>query len=218
MTVAFGVVAHTARQEQAARLALSLPAAPWPPLVCVDDGTLGPVANHRRVWAGLDRLSTDWVCVLEDDARPVDEFAEQLHAALAVAASPVVSLYLGTGRPPGVQAQVRRALGHAEQAGACWVTAPRMLHAVGICLRSNLVADMLAATGHLPPRIPADQRWDRWLTRRRLPVAYAVPSLVDHADTPTLVQHPDRQPRTEPRRAWRTGTRTQWTRAAVHLT
>lgn len=217
MTIVFGVVAHTARQETAARLALSLPHSPSPPLVCVDDGTLGPVANHRRVWSSLGRVGTGWVCVLEDDAQPIDGFAEQLHAALAAAPSPVVSLYLGTSRPPGVQAQVRRALGHAERVGACWVTAPRMLHAVGICLRTTLIPDMLSATGPLHPRIAADERWDRWLRRRGLAVAYAVPSLVDHADTPTLVTHPDRQPRTQPRRAWRTGGRTQWTGAAVPL-
>ncbi|MGI5216264.1 hypothetical protein [Nocardia sp. CA-290969] len=209
--IAFGVVAHPARLTAAQALAGRLDGH-----LSVDDGR-GPVANHRAVWQHFAGTAAGWVCVLEDDALPVDGFGEQLRAALAEAPHPVVSLYLGTGRPPGVQSRIRTALDRADAQGACWVTADRMLHAVGICLRARHIGDMLAFTGRAPELAAADSRWDRWLRARRLRVAYAVPSLVDHADGATLVQHPDRQPRNEVRRAWQAGARVQWSRSCVRL-
>ncbi|WP_280365921.1 hypothetical protein [Nocardia wallacei] len=209
--VAFGVVAHTARRPAAELLAAQLGA-----YLSVDDGTLGAVGNHRHVWEVLVDAPARWVCVVEDDAVPVTDFGDQLAAALAAAPSPVVSLYLGRSRPPGwTQRQVRSAVDAADSVGACWVMADRMLHAVGVCLRANLVRDMLTHTRHVRKLVPVDQRFDRWLRLRKLRVAYSVPSLVDHRDGPTLIEHPDGQPRTEPRTAWRTGGRAAWTSLTV---
>lgn len=209
--VAFGVVAHTARRSAAELLADQLGA-----YLSVDDGTLGAVGNHRHVWEMLVDARAHWVCVLEDDAAPVDGFGEQLAAALAAAPSPVVSLYLGRSRPPGwTQRQVHSAVDAAAKVGACWVMADRMLHAVAICLRADLVRDMLVHTRHVRKLVPADQRFDRWLRLRKLRVAYSMPSLVDHHDGPTLIDHPDGQPRTEPRTAWRTGRRAAWSSLTV---
>ncbi|MGA6208055.1 hypothetical protein ACPESR_25210 [Nocardia testacea] len=210
--IVFGVVAHPARRAAAQALAGRLDAH-----LSVDDRGRGPVGNHRAVWTELAAAGAEWGCVLEDDALLVDGFVEQLPAALAAAPHSTVSLYLGTGRPPGIQSRVRAALERADRADACWVTADRMLHAVGICLRTRHIGDMLTHTGRAPKQAAADARWDRWLRARRTRVAYAVPSLIDHADGPTLVDHPDRQPRTEVRRAWRTGARGQWSRASVRL-
>lgn len=211
--VAFGVVAHRARRAAALDLADRLGA-----YLSVDDGTLGGAANHRHVWEVLVDAPARWVCVLEDDAVPVAGFAEQLEAALAVAPSPVVSLYLGTSRPPRVQVRIENALRRADQSGACWITATAMLHAVGVCLRTDLVADMLTCTRTAAARTPADERFTPWLRRRRLCVAHTVPSLVEHADWPTTIDHhADGQPRTEPRRAWRAGSRVRWTGLTVRL-
>ncbi|MFJ1459742.1 hypothetical protein [Nocardia sp. N2S4-5] len=210
--VAFGVVAHTARRPAAELLAAQLGA-----YLSVDDGTLGAVGNHRHVWEVLVDAPARWVCVVEDDAVPVTDFGDQLAAALAAAPSPVVSLYLGSSRPPGwMQARMQLAVDAAESADACWVMTDRMLHAVGICLRADLVQDMLVHTKHVRKLVPADQRFDRWLRLRRLRVAYTLPSLVDHRDGLTLIDHPDGQPRDEPRTAWRIGGRDSWTtRTAV---
>lgn len=210
--IAFGVVAHETRRAAALELAESLDAR-----ICVDDGTLGATANHRRLWETLADTTADWMCVLEDDAQPVTGFGVQLAAATVVSPSPVISLYLGTSRPPDVQRRIQTALTRADRAGACWVTADRMLHAVGICLHRRLVADMLTHTRHVSARTPADERFNRWLRLRRLRVAYAVPSLVEHADGPTLIDHRDGQARTEPRTAWRVGTPAVWSRTAVAL-
>src|SRR5690606_8297214 len=125
-SVAFGVVAHQARRDAALALADPLGA-----YVSLDDGTLGAEANHLRVWEVLADASAEWVCVLEDDAVPSPNFLAQITAALTVAPSPVVSLYLGRSRPPGVQSRIQGAIRRLDAEGACWITADRMLHAVG---------------------------------------------------------------------------------------
>ncbi|MCM6774983.1 hypothetical protein NDR87_26420 [Nocardia sp. CDC159] len=206
------MVAHIARRPAAELLAEQLDA-----YLSVDDGARGAVGNHRHVWGVLVDAATDWVCVVEDDAEPIPEFRQQLGAALAVTPTPVVSLYLGTSRPPSVQARVHTALARADRIGAMWITSHRMLHAVGICLRAELITDMLTHTRTTPARVPADTRLDRWLRARRLQVAYSVPSLVDHHDGPTLLHHSDGQARDTPRRAWRVGPRSMWTPQAVSL-
>ncbi|MBF6515251.1 hypothetical protein IU421_13270 [Nocardia cyriacigeorgica] len=211
-SVAFGVVAHQARR--AAALALADPLGAY---VSLDDGVLGAEANHLRVWEVLADASAEWVCVLEDDAVPSPNFLAQITAALTVAPSPVVSLYLGRARPPGVQSRIQGAIRRLDAEGACWITADRMLHAVGICVRANLTDDMLVHLRRAPDRFPADERYNTWLRVRRHRVAYAVPSLVEHADGPTLIDHPDRQARTEPRHAWRAGWRPVWSSRSVRL-
>ncbi|MBF6138126.1 hypothetical protein IU501_34725 [Nocardia otitidiscaviarum] len=208
--VAFGVVAHHARRDAALTLAGGLDA-----MCSIDDGTLGAEANHRVVWTACAAERADWVCVLEDDAQPVDDFPAQLAVALAVAPSPVVSLYLGTSMSAGLNERIRRALVRADRLDACWVISERMLHAVAICLRADLVRDMLTITRN--ERRPADQRFERWLRARGLRVAYSVPSLVDHADGPTLIAHPDRLPRRRQRKAWTVGGREHWNGSTVLL-
>jgi hypothetical protein len=56
-----------------------------------------------------------------------------------------------------------------------------------------------------------------WSTRNNVEVAYTVPSLVDHADGPTLVQHRDSSVREPGRVAWKTGTRRKWDSNSVPL-
>lgn len=208
--VAFGVVAHIARLDAAAALAGRLDA-----VLSVDDGSLGAEANHRLVWRALAGSEAEWVCVLEDDAVPVEDFEAQLVPALTMAPSPIVSLYLGTARPPTVQEQIRRALIRVDRIGACWLVTNQMLHAVGICMRTALVRDMLEVTDH--QRLPADERFGRWLRARRHMVAYTVPSLVDHADGSTLIAHRDGQSRTRARKAWSVGGREVWNGSTVTL-
>lgn len=57
-----------------------------------------------------------------------------------------------------------------------------------------------------------------WITcGYRHHTAYTLPSLVDHADGPSVHQHQDGIPRTLPRKAWRTGTRDVWTTKAIEM-
>jgi hypothetical protein len=153
---------------------------------------------------------------MEDDAVPVDGFTDQAEQALAVAPEPVVSFYLGRGRPVRWQQErVSVAVALAEQQDPHWFTCTHLLHAVAVAIHGDLVEDWLdwAHTSTLP----IDERITAWCLTRDHRVAYSWPSLVDHADGPSLVRHSTGNPGAGPRIAWRTGTRHTWTPAATRM-
>lgn len=209
---AIGVVAHVDRADQARTLAASVGAVH----LSIDDGTLGCRHHHTKVWAHLAQHShgDDWLAVLEDDAVPVDGFCDQLHQVLSVAPAPVVSLYLGTCRPPHQQACISEAINQADRDGAHWITTDRLLYGVGVAIKTNLVASMLADTD---PKIPIDYAIRDWARRSGHRIGFCWPSILDHRDDNTLFRHPDGEPRDTTRKAWRTGTRTHWTNKAVNI-
>ncbi|MCX8559786.1 hypothetical protein OS122_02585 [Mycolicibacterium mucogenicum] len=211
-STSFAIVAHSSRLQQTLALATAVGGASlW-----FDDGTLGCERNHQRAWEWHRQNTTHgWAIVLEDDAVPVPDFTAQLRTALDVARSPVVSLYLGTSRPPAWQPRVRDATTAANEHDASWIVGPQLLHAVGVAIHSDYVpalCDWLPAT-----KCPVDQAIAAWAVTWQHDVAYTWPSLVDHADDDTIAEHHDGSPRTEPRKAWRTGTRTTWTSRTVHM-
>jgi GR25 family glycosyltransferase involved in LPS biosynthesis len=208
--ISTAVVAHEARITAATELAKNLDA-----VLTVDDGSLGAEANHLRAWQATGTVDADWALVLEDDAIPVPNFLEQAKQALAVAPAPIVSFYLGKNKPKAWQHRIAQALDQADMAGAHWIDTHYLLHAVAVAMRSDLREDWLDWAPHHD--FPIDQRLSEWARCRGHRIAYSLPSLVDHADWPTLVQHRDRQPRIEPRIAWRTGTRDQWSRRTVTI-
>lgn len=210
MNIAIGIVAHTRRASQAQQLAAAVAA----DTMSVDPGTIGPTANHRAVWKACADLGADWTVVLEDDAVPAQDFRQQLAAMLDTAPTPVVSLYLGTGRPPQWQPWALHAVKLATKTDACHIRARRLLHAVGVAIRTDLVEDMLA---HTAGTTPIDEAITDWAAGpAAAEISYCFPSLVDHADGPTVTRHRDGAPRTQPRKAWRHGTRDTWTELAVY--
>lgn len=215
MSHAVGVVGHVDRANMVERLAGLVK----PDIVSIDDGTLGCEGNHRAVWRHLanDYPHAHWAVVLEDDALPVADFTPQLEAALRVAPTPIVSLYLGRLRPPKYQDAI--AATAANDQGAHWFIANRLLHAVGVAIRTTMVDSMLAYTSKpLPSRRPIDEAITYWAQAAKMPVAYTWPSLVDHADqTPVIAERVDKAPRTPGRVAWRTGKRAQWCARAVSI-
>lgn len=208
------VVAHRSRSRMAHALARKVDA----DRVLTDDGTLGCEGNHRRSWQWLadNAGGCGWCVVLEDDALPVSRFREELDAALAVAPSPVVGLYLGRGKPRLAQDRIANAI--VRVGDASWITAPRLWHGVGTAVLADLVPDLVQYLERRDDR-PIDEAITAWAMDRNRPVAYTWPSLVDHADVePVIRQRADRQPRDRPRRAWRVGHREEWTSAAVAVT
>lgn len=211
------VVAHTKRAQQAHQLMSDVGAA----YMNIDGGQnqIGCNANHKKVWQWLaDNNTTDWSIVLEDDA-VVEGFVEQAEAALAVAPSPVVSFYFGKHHIPtlDIEQQKRQAVARAQAADAHWITSRQLLHAVAIAIRTEHVADMLAHINTLPDFFPIDEAITHWTTNNQIDVAYTWPSLVDHADQPTLFTHHDKMDRPPGRVAHSVGTRTEWTDKSVTL-
>lgn len=132
-------------------------------------------------------LGHEWAVILEDDGLPVKGFREQAGLALAAAPDPVVSFYLGRRRPPQFQVPIANALHRADEADACWIRWVEGLHGVASAMRTDLVDGFLARRD---PQLPIDQAMGRWACGEGLQISYSTPSLVDHADAPTLVQAP----------------------------
>lgn len=204
-----GVVAHTSRAVQAETLLRTVRG----DVISIDDGTLGCDRNHQYVLTQLAALPSRWSVVLEDDAIPVGNVEYQLRYALALAPSQIVSLYLGRKRPPQYQRAIRDAIADADTTGANYIIGTRLFHAVGYAIRTHLLPSLLRHRSTLP----IDQHISQWAQHHGHVVSYTWPSLVDHADGPTLFDHPDRQPRHPGRTAHRVGRVEHWSIQAVTM-
>ncbi|WP_205955405.1 hypothetical protein [Pantoea stewartii] len=162
----------------------------------LDDKDGGANANHRRAieWASQQDCR---VVILEDDALLVDGFIEKVAVWLGRFPDDLLSFYLGTGRPPQYQLEVATKLIDSDQRQTEYITMSRLIHGVCYSIPQHRITDVLT-------------RWDS-----AKPADYAVGyayggdviypcySLVDHADSDTVEQHPDNEQRTQRRRAWR---------------
>jgi len=189
--VKFAIVAHPSRYEAAINLAIPLKA-----YVFLDDIGAGANANHCRAieWAGQQNCR---VVIMEDDALLVDGFADKVEAWINRFPDDLLSFYLGTGRPPQYQLEVATKLIDSDQRQTDYITMSRLIHGVCYSIPQHRITDVLT-------------RWDS-----AKPADYAVGdayggdviypcySLVDHADSDIVEQHPDNEQRTQRRRAWR---------------
>lgn len=213
MSVSTGIVAHTSRRLETGKL-LDLLGEYYRGQVYLDDGTLGCEGNHLRTWRGAHEHAVRhrllWCVVLEDDAVPVDHYCADLEMALDNAPSPVVSLYLGRGRPEYAQKKIERAI----EMNRPYCVASRLYHCVAVAIRTDLVPGMIeTATKAVNEADKAiDEAITEWCKQQMWPVAYANPSLVEHADGPSLTRHRGNDRAPVYRKAWVTGTRTDWWR------
>ncbi|MDH0055739.1 hypothetical protein [Pantoea ananatis] len=189
--IKFVIVAHHSRLEAVMNLKRRLNAH-----FLLDDKDGGANANHRRAieWASMQDCR---VVILEDDALLVDGFTEKVAAWLDRFPDDLLSFYLGTGRPPQYQQEVATKLIDSDQRQTDYITMSRLIHGVCYSIPQHRITDVLT-------------RWDS-----AKPADYAVGdayggaviypcySLVDHADSNTVEQHPDNEQRTQRRRAWR---------------
>lgn len=212
--IPLAIVAHKSRSLRAEKLADVLKAE----FIATDDGTLGPGANHDVAWQWHSQdNASPWSVVLEDDAVPVKGFREQLAMALEAAPSPVVSLYLGRGRPPHVQPAIMR----VAATEANWWQAHTLLHCVGVAIKTALIGDMLAERIR---GLPIDESIGNWADYRQLIVSYCNPSIVDHDyRLPTTILERtsgyagETGERPEVRKAWKFGKRDRWNSSAVWI-
>lgn len=209
--IAIGIVAHKDRLEQATNLVEQVGAVDWN----VDDGTLGCNGNHYKLLTMLrkNNPNVEWYVVMEDDAVPVQDFVTQLPKALDAAPAKIVSLYLGTSNPIHWQDAIGRAIACAE----AWIVGTHLLHGVAYAVNCTLIDPLIA---NLKPDSlrPIDEQISSWAYPNHHFVAYTHPSLVDHADgEPVITHRVDGAPRKNPRKAWRTGSRTSWRSKSVLL-
>lgn len=179
------VVGHISRQRQAENLASSVGGE-----LFLDNLTLGATWNHLRAlnWAAPKQ---GHLIVLEDDAQPVKGFLELARQWIKQHPYDLTSFYLGTGKPPQYQAAIIQALALAPE----YITLPTLVHAVAYVLPCEKISSLPLST-----RKVADYGLgNAWTRTTGRPVLYTTPSLVDHADTPSVEQ----AGRTLPtRRAW----------------
>lgn len=207
------IVAHSRRRREAERLStiVGAQAISW------DNHHQGCEANHRKAWSWLAQGRPEqYSVVLEDDVVVAQDFRHQLNKVLAVAPSPLVSLYLGQGRPPHWQPAIAYAITSLTR-DVCWFLGPELLSAQGYAIRTSLLPSLLNATKDTDT--PIDEQISKWAKRKKITVAYTWPSIVNHReDLPPLIeQRADGQPRIEKRVAWRFGGRPKWSISAAEM-
>ncbi|WP_034913020.1 hypothetical protein [Erwinia sp. 9145] len=184
--IKFVVVGHHSRRDKANDLAESLGA-----LTLIDKGDNGAAWNHFRAieWAGQQNCR---VVIVEDDALPVPEFKDKAVGWLARYPDDLLSFYLGTGRPPQWQSEIKRKLAD----NADFITLPTLIHGVCYSIPQQHIQRILDKWPlHLAADYAIGRAWGR-------DVIYPSYSLVDHADGESVEKHPDGAKRTEVRRAW----------------
>lgn len=189
--VKFVVVGHHTRYASAVLLAGELGAH-----LLLDEGNHGANWNHRRAleWAVEQSCR---VVVLEDDALPVPGFADKVADWQARFPDDMLSFYLGTGRPPQYQKEIAGMLVDADRVCGDHIVMSKLIHGVCYSPPPGRLARMLNSWNKT---LAADYAVGEAYGGR---VIYPCYSLVDHADLPTVERHPDNEPRTERRRAWR---------------
>lgn len=189
--VRFVVIGHHTRFASAVLLAGELGAH-----LLLDEGNHGANWNHRRAleWAAEQSCR---VVVLEDDALPVPGFADKVADWLARFPDDMLSFYLGTGRPPQYQKEIAGMLVDADRVCGDHIVMSKLIHGVCYSPPPCRLASMLNSWNKT---LAADYAVGEAYGGR---VIYPCYSLVDHADLPTVERHPDNEPRTERRRAWR---------------
>ncbi|MFT2931959.1 hypothetical protein [Enterobacter sp. HA-027-I-ECC] len=186
------IVAHHSRRTMAEELASKLEA----DIVFMDEHSVGANSNHLRAlrWAAEQ---SDRVIIIEEDALPVDGFRYKAQDWLARFPDDMLSFYLGTGRPPQYQKEIAGMLVESDRVNADYLVLSKLIHGVCYSPPQGRLARMLKAWNKT---LAADYAVGEAFGGR---VIYPCYSLVDHADLPTVERHPDNEPRTERRRAWR---------------
>lgn len=208
MKLSITVMAHPARADQAKALANQVGAS-----IAFDYGKGQNVTGDFAWRLGLSVRSADWVIVLEDDAVPIPGFRKHAEAALAhIPQDSLISFYTGTGQPR--PEKVAKAVAEADAAGNAWLECDALLWGVAVALPAGRVPEMLeSVVTH--PDTRYDTRLSNWAYGIGLPIFYTNPSLVDHADGPSLIHRPGQRP---PRRAHRVGTPDSWFTPATRIT
>lgn len=229
MDIGIVAVVHKSRKSRVPELEKSAKVE----AIAYDPGHVGCEQNHICAWEYLSRVDCDWGVVLEDDALPVTNFNQQLRQVLSVAPHPVVSLYLGRSRPPQYQSSIAQVIGLDTH----FIESKTLLNCVGLCVRGDYLRQLATycrkyydgeqrrvKKGSIDALdcTPIDEMISSWTETETPGVVYTNPSLVDHAQLPTTIPYhlsrhkeEDMVSRKEVRRAWRVGTRKDWSGTSI---
>lgn len=180
------VVAHRLRLAQAINLTNQLDITRTPGKCFIDDGFLGEWRNTRRALEWGRQRDVSHVLVLQDDAVPVPGFMDHVHEAVRRRPDDLISLYVGTGRPRA--AEVLEAVEEARRSHASWLVADGPIWGVGIVWPVHCVNSFLQWGDRWRHRLPYDQRALAWSQATGRRCYYTWPSLVNHADGPSVIK------------------------------
>ena len=185
------IVSHYKRSDWVRKLLDVFPGA----FVVVDFLDRGSLWAHTEA-IKLAALLNERCIIMEDDAIPVEGFVELASRWYHWWPGSFISFYLGTSRPQAWQEWVDDAINRVGK-GEGWIAMPTLIH--GVCYtfppdQAQRISDGLKRlNGSLKEADTAvGKAWGS-------PVLYPVESLVEHRDQGSVEQHPDGQPRTEPR-------------------
>ena len=169
-------------------------------------------------WEWIIQTNAPWICVLEDDAIPCLHFREQIHAVVKCANTDIISLYLGRGRPDQWQLPISSVI----VKDVCFIRSDTLLSTVGYLIRTEVLREMWQdfSKSPWPKKQELPQRMSNWAKAHKKPISYTRPSLVNHHDLPSVTpvkDRPDKQHRTEKRRAWLFDWRKEWDSSYVDL-
>lgn len=205
MSLAAAVVAHPDRLDAAEHLADDLDAE-----LFVDTDRLGEWLNHVRALRWAAEQDASHALIVQDDALPIPDFRHHAEKAIAHRPTGLVGFYVGRTCPRAEP--VKRAVRTAEKVRASWLCADTLLWGVATAVPTADIPELLAYVQHY--QAPYDLRLGRWYRDRGVPVHYTWPSLVEHADGPSLLTR-HRHPRQ--RIAWRVGVPTRWDGPTVRI-
>lgn len=162
--------------------------------------------THSRAWATcLEKGQATHALVLEDDALVPQYLDRGAREAAERFPNSAISLYFGDHENKYNRAsRVRRARDAARLAGSVddvsWISTPGLWWGVAVILPVAWIEPMLAYWSKRKTGL-YDERISKWITmHEKGPVLNTWPSLVDHADGPSLL----RRSRKPGRRAFRT--------------
>lgn len=179
MNITVTIMAHPDRLREANALALELGQYPFSETsITWDERNSEWDTGYRSLKAGT--RGGDWHLVIQDDAILTPDFYDNLEALItAVPTKTVVSLYTGKVRP--LADRVKAAVDKAPDGS--FLNHYMLMWGVGILLPSDHIEPLLDFVSD--PRYDDtayDIRVGMFYHRNRLPIYYAVPSLVDHND------------------------------------
>ena len=156
--------------------------AQWPHADVVEDRRReGAWPTARRAWERLAATGSTHALLLQDDAIPCDDMALQVLAARDAIPEGLLSFY------------TRRArfVATAREADSSWYWSPDGAYGLALLMPREWIHSMLAwGDREIEPSYPHDDnRVSLWARSSGCGVFVSCPSLVTHADLPSLLGH-----------------------------